>query len=91
MQAGWLLAERLTAWHRQGRPTAALPSVAREYTADWRRSFLPRLQASQVLAHWAMRPAAVAAVLPLLQCFPRLLTWGARWSGKARNVIRGKP
>jgi flavin-dependent dehydrogenase len=89
MQAGWLLAERLTAWHRHGRPAAALPAVAQDYATAWRRSFMPRLQASQVLAHWAMRTRAVAGVLPLLRCFPRLLTWGAHWSGKTRTVIRG--
>jgi flavin-dependent dehydrogenase len=89
MQAGWLLAARLTAWHRQGRPTTALPALAHDYVAAWRRSFLPRLQASQVLAHWAMRPPAVAAFLPLLRCCPRLLTWGARWSGKTRTVVSG--
>jgi flavin-dependent dehydrogenase len=87
MQAGWLLAERLTGWHRQGQHAAALPFVAQDYAAAWRRCFLPRLQASQVLAHWAMRPRAVAAALPLLRCFPRLLTWGARWSGKTRTVV----
>src|SRR5438105_72406 len=70
MQAGWLLSERLTAWHRQGRPAAALPAVADDYAAAWRRGFLPRLQASQVLAQWAMRPLAVAGVLPLLRYFP---------------------
>jgi flavin-dependent dehydrogenase len=89
MQAGWLLAERLTAWHRQGRPGAALQAVAQDYAAAWQRVFLPRLQASQVLAHWAMRPPAVAAVLPLLRRFPRLLTWGARWSGKTKTVVGG--
>jgi flavin-dependent dehydrogenase len=89
MQAGWLLAGRLTAWHRQGRLAAALPAVADDYAAAWRRGFLPRLKASQVLAQWAMRPLAVAGVLPLLRYFPHLLTWGARWSGKARKVVSG--
>ena len=33
-----------------------------------------------------MRPAAVNSALPLLRCWPGLLTWGARLSGKATAV-----
>src|SRR5262249_3382317 len=47
----------------------------------------PRLYAAAAVAHWAMRPAAVAGTLPLLRCFPRVLSWGARLSGKATRVV----
>ena len=52
-----------------------------------RGAFVPRLCASTAVAHWAMRPAAVAGSMPLLRCFPGLLTWGARLSGKATRVV----
>ncbi|HEY1378273.1 MAG TPA: FAD-dependent monooxygenase [Gemmataceae bacterium] len=84
MQSAWLLARRLIArgsnhddWH----------AVGDDYARAWRRAFGPRLRAAAVYAHWAMRPAAVAAALPLLRAFPSLLGWGARLSGKATRVV----
>jgi flavin-dependent dehydrogenase len=88
MQAAWLLARRLISWRRQGGSKALLPRVSEDYTAAWKRSFAPRLYVSSMLAHWAMRPAAVTGVLPLLRWFPGLLSWGARLSGKATRVVR---
>jgi flavin-dependent dehydrogenase len=87
LQGAWLVADRLLAWRREGGRLAALDAVGKDYAASWRRSFAPRLYAASVLAHWAMRPAAVASVLPLLRRFPRLLTWGACLSGKATVVV----
>jgi flavin-dependent dehydrogenase len=80
MQSAWLMAERLVArgpgrhdWH----------SVGADYAKAWRRAFAPRLRAAAAYAHWAMRPAAVAASMPLLRAFPNILRLGARLSGKA--------
>jgi flavin-dependent dehydrogenase len=87
MQSAWLLARGLAAWRRQGASAADLPAVGRDYAAAWRRSFAPRLYASTVLAHWAMRPAAVAGTLPVLRGFPGLLTWAAQLTGKATRVV----
>jgi flavin-dependent dehydrogenase len=86
LQAAWLVAGRLIAW-RHGGEAVSLHAVGEDYAAAWRRSFAPRLVAASVLAHWAMRPVAVAGLRPLLWSFPRLLTWGARLSGKATRVV----
>jgi flavin-dependent dehydrogenase len=91
MQGAWLLAEHLVRWRREGGGSAGLERLAVDYAAAWRRAFAPRLYASTAVAHWAMRPAAVAGALPLLRCFPGLLTWGARLSGKAARVVPISP
>ncbi len=88
LQSAWLLTRRLAAWRQAGAHRGELPMVAADYAAAWRRAFAPRLVASAAVAHWAMRPAAVAGLLPLLRRLPGLLTSGARWSGKARLVVR---
>jgi menaquinone-9 beta-reductase len=88
MQSSWLLAERLTEWKRHSGDCRHLDRVNAAYSRDWQRHFAPRLRASSVIAHWAMRKNAVRAVLPMLHCFPGLLNWGARFSGKARRVVR---
>src|SRR5205085_4873917 len=67
MQSAWLLAERLIAHGTNG---TAWDEVAADYARAWRCAFVPRLRAAAVFAHWAMRPAAVSATLPLLQTFP---------------------
>lgn len=88
MQSSWLLAERLIHWKKSGAGVRALDRVNATYSAAWRRHFAPRIHASTVIAHWAMKKDAVRAVLPLLEWFPAVLTWGARFSGKARRVVR---
>jgi 2-polyprenyl-6-methoxyphenol hydroxylase-like FAD-dependent oxidoreductase len=88
MQSSWLLAERLIRWRGCGGAARHLDRVNASYSAAWRRHFAPRIHASTVIAHWAMKRAAVAAVLPVLEWFPAFLTWGARFSGKARRIVR---
>jgi flavin-dependent dehydrogenase len=85
LQSAWLLARHLIDW----RCTGAAPG--RAYAADWRRHFAARLRTSRVVAEWAMHPAAVAGLLPILACFPALLNWGARLSGKATCIVRNEP
>jgi flavin-dependent dehydrogenase len=84
MQSAWLLTRRLITVGPSHRDWNA---VGRDYAASWRRAFAPRVRVAAICAHWAMRPAAVAAVLPLLRTFPDLLRFGARLSGKVRGVV----
>jgi flavin-dependent dehydrogenase len=62
----------------------ALDHVGRSYTAAWRKSHVPRIMAAAAIAHLVMRPAAVTLWLPLLEHFPKILTYGAELSGKAK-------
>jgi flavin-dependent dehydrogenase len=64
---------------------AAQTELQRAYVASWRRQFAPRLRLAAVFAHVAMRPRSAAALMRLLQMWPRLLTQGARWGGKVRT------
>ena len=57
--------------------------IGHAYETDWKAAFATRLHAAALFAHVCMRPSA-ARWLPLLRHFPGLLTFGARWSGKAR-------
>lgn len=88
MQAGWLLAERLTAARDARTSRAVRDAVGGDYSAAWMKAFAPRIRAAAAIAQWAMRPAAVAASLPIIRRFPRVLTWGAWCSGKTASVCR---
>ena len=86
MQSAWLLCECLLARSAGVLSGQAVDAVRGRYAAAWRRTLTPRIHAAALIAHWAMRPAAVACALPLLRVFPGVLTAGARISGKA-NII----
>jgi flavin-dependent dehydrogenase len=86
MQGAWLACRELRAWKSQGGKRSMLGRAMAQYHRAWRRMFAARLQASGMFAHLAMRPGAVRSLLPLLRCFPSLLTIGAKFSGKARQV-----
>jgi flavin-dependent dehydrogenase len=88
MQSAWLLCRELISWRQQSSRREDLAQVGRNYASAWRRAFAPRLHASQLLAEWAMRPSLVAAALPLIWCFPTLMTGIARLTGKATPVVR---
>jgi len=86
MQSARLLCECLTARPAGVLSDQVVAAVRGEYAAAWRRTVAPRIHAAALIAHWAMRPAAVACVLPLLRLFPGVLTAGARFSGKATSA-----
>jgi flavin-dependent dehydrogenase len=90
MQGAWLLCERLRPWMKDGADYGALDRVGGEYATAWRRSFGPRLRAASLIAQWAMRPRLVAVTMPFIRCWPALLSWGARLSGKD-TVVMAQP
>jgi flavin-dependent dehydrogenase len=79
LQSGSALARALAS-------AATVDAARAQYDAEWTRLFAWRIRAAAVIAHWAMRPAAVALALPLLRAFPAVLTEGARVSGKVAPI-----
>jgi flavin-dependent dehydrogenase len=88
IQSARLLCERLTARRNEELTHAALEEVGRDYAVAWRHCLAPRIRAAALFAQLAMRPAAVALLLPLLRLFPQALTLGACWSGKRADLGR---
>jgi flavin-dependent dehydrogenase len=76
IQSAWLLCD---GWE-QARP---------RYAAAWRRQFAPRVHASRLFAALTMTPATRGASIAVMKRIPALLTWGARWSGKAQALRIG--
>lgn len=79
MQSAWLLCRRLVT----AGPNPDVHAVAADYALAWRRQFEPRIRAASGLAALAMAPASRRTVAGAVGAAPRLLTWGARVSGKA--------
>lgn len=90
IQSAWLLCDRLLTGTRDLRDPRKnrndLPLIGRDYAAQWKRSFAPRIRFAALCAHLAMRPQAAHALLPLLRRWPTLLTEGARLGGKIRQI-----
>ena len=86
LQSAALLCGRLLAGSTPGLAPGAGPQavIARDYAAQWRARFAPRLRVAALLAQVAMRPHAADLLLGLAKAWPGLLTHGARWGGKTQ-------
>jgi menaquinone-9 beta-reductase len=84
MQGAQLLARRLIAQQNDLTPDA-LASTGAEYAAEWKACFETRVRAAAVFACLALRPNVFALALPVIARIPRILTFGARLSGKAQT------
>lgn len=85
LQSAWLLSQVLLKSNKN-RQEQALFNIGQAYTQQWRAYFSKRIHAAAVFAQIAIRPWAVAALLPLLKKFPDILTFGAKLSGKIKQV-----
>jgi menaquinone-9 beta-reductase len=87
IQSAALLCEQLIAHpgRMSAQPGSArlLKRVRDEYTRAWRINFSRRLFVAAAFAHIFMRPVSARIAATLLEVFPKLLTEGARWTGKA--------
>ena len=89
IQSGWLLARELTQvdW-ADGAPLAR----ARErYAAEWHAHFARRVRASAWFAALTTSRATAPASVAAMRAMPSLLTWGARFSGKAHALAGHRP
>jgi flavin-dependent dehydrogenase len=87
MQSAWLLCRRLIA-DQNAVASGEFTGIGMAYSRDWKRAFVPRIRAAAAFAQIAMRPNAFAGALPILQSFPKILTWGAQLSGKSTRLVR---
>ena len=82
MQSSWLLVQQLVSPTLGENRRAAVDLMAKAYERTWMRAFAWRIRTAAVIAHWAMRPGAVAMTVPLVRAFPFVLTESARQTGK---------
>jgi flavin-dependent dehydrogenase len=86
IQSAWLLCGELIRKKEAVLGGAGSRNVSSVYEKQWRLNFAGRVHAAACFAHLAMRPATVRVGLFFLRAFPRLLDYGAEWSGKARQA-----
>lgn len=86
MQAAWLLCRSLTEQGTFPSSPEAIAAAQAHYAFAWRRQFVGRIRASQLIAAWAMSPLAVRIGTRLLRGRPALLSVGAGLGGKDRAV-----
>lgn len=86
IQSAHLLCEQLVARQDTRLSKDVLGAIRIEYEAAWRRNFSRRVHVAALFAHLFMRPVSAMAATIALQLVPRLLTLGARWSGKMQPL-----
>jgi flavin-dependent dehydrogenase len=77
IQSAWLLCESLL---------RSREAAAKDYPARWRRHFATRVFASSLFAALTTSPRTAGASAAFMKHVPAMLTWGARWSGKAHSL-----
>ncbi len=90
IQSAFLLSEQLNAWRASSDPALSnqvFDSMRHHYEIAWRKNFSRRFRLAAIFAHLFMRPLTSHIVTGWLTRFPRLLTEGARWSGKADPLL----
>lgn len=87
MQSGWLLSEVLVKHQLKILSCNDMESAGLEYTKLWDRCFASRIHAAALFAQLTMRPWVMKLTLPLLTLFPGILTFGAKLSGKIKQVV----
>lgn len=88
IQSAWLLCARLIACRDALLQGIGAQQRQREiqlrYAVEWRQHFRSRLRLAAWFAQAAMRPAVMSHLMPIAHHTRRVLTQGARWSGKVR-------
>ena len=86
IQSAHLLCEQLISCRTRHPSPAVLGTIHAAYEAAWRRNFSGRLQMAALFAHLFMQPLGARVAAVTLKLAPRLLTRGARWSGKIQPL-----
>jgi flavin-dependent dehydrogenase len=88
IQSAWLMASRLVEEDPANLNEAVLAQVGQDYSRTWARAFAGRIRAANIFARIAMTGSGTHRLcLPLIAKFPRVLTLGARLSGKATHLL----
>ncbi len=86
IQSAWLLTRNFIAAGPEAASGAAAAKIGRAYAAEWRRVFAFRLRTSMALSALLTGPRGGAIVTPVVRQFPAILTLGARFAGKVREL-----
>ena len=82
IQSGWLLGGCVA--QAGGLGADALRAAGDRYASLWRANFAARVRAASLFAALTTSRATAAASVAAMRGAPAILTWGARFSGKAR-------
>lgn len=88
IQSAWILAKVLAPHGGVELTRGQLDSLGRDYAARWQSHLATRIHVAAILAAFMARPAGARASAIAISKLPRLLSWGARWSGKARMLAQ---
>lgn len=82
IQSGWLMGGCVA--QAGALDTDALRAAGERYASLWRANFAARVRAASVFSALTTSRATAAASIAAMRGAPAILTWGARFSGKAR-------
>jgi len=87
IQSAWLLSQILLEHQKEIQSGKNITDAGLDYTQQWNAYFANRIYAAAVFAQLTMRPSTMSLILPILKQFPSILTFGAKLSGKIKQVV----
>ena len=87
MQSAWILSQVLLTHQNEILSSKNAAEAGDAYTKQWNAHFANRIHAAALFSQLAMRPWVVATMLPIMKLFPGILTFGAKLSGKIKQVV----
>ncbi|AHE67600.1 NAD(P)/FAD-dependent oxidoreductase [Legionella oakridgensis] len=87
MQSAWLLSHILVGQQKKIITASGLNKAGREYSERWYQHFATRIHAAGLFSQVAMRPWTQAIMIQFIKYFPKILTYGAKLSGKVKQVV----
>ena len=87
MQSAWLLAQILIKHQQNLSTNKDIDKAGKEYSRQWRKHFAPRIYAAALFSQFAMRPSLLNLMIHSVKWFPGILAFGAKLSGKIRQVV----
>jgi flavin-dependent dehydrogenase len=87
MQSAWLLSQILLVRQDEILSGKKYADAGQDYTKQWNAHFSNRIYAAALFAQLVMRPKTIRMLLPILKLFPTILTFGAKLSGKVKQVV----
>lgn len=88
MQSAWLLSQILITGQKDIMAGKGVNEAGAEYAKQWHQHFASRIHAAAIFARLAMMPSwAISMMGPIVKHFPSILTFGAKLSGKNKQVV----
>lgn len=86
IQSGWMLSNILISYQQRAEKNW-VSDAGKQYKKHWEKTFSQRIRAATIFAKLATSQNAINFLSPFMKRYPKILSWGAKLSGKINAII----